>query len=397
MEYNINIEDSKLSPKADSIIIPVTKSRYDTDYERYRVDSLRKLSEFYTHKKLEIDDPVNFGLGTLASALGSFIIFIGSKSNQKGVKYFFISIGGASLLGGLMSMKSGVSKIETKVYTGKTRNDFIKTSYQETETGRNFLFKDKPASNLNFEIKSNNDFFYSIEKDKTDSNGYALVKVKDSKIKFHDGKFIIPGNYSNEIFGQIKPIARQNILKRIHDNSELRSLDEVIIKTIGESKDDMEVLNDSCEIPAYTEKLKEGGFTESLNGFIEDEINSKTKEASFSIKDKNSRRIIPNVMIDVKKSPTLNEILSPYFYEGKIFDFAAKKIKYLKDKHSEYADNKGNIFIKVYPASYLLELTHPEYHFRELPIDFSKKDNLKKEIYLDGLDKGTRKKENTKE
>jgi len=137
-----------------------------------------------------------------------------------------------------------------------------------------------------------------------------------------------------------------------------------IISISTEVKDNkLEIVNGSKNVSLEFYVLNQEGIDGAIKTFVDKNINSNIKEVKFSLRDMDSRRPITGARLELKSnSPKPEEVVSKYF-TGKL---AEKALKYITPYNIEEAGSYNDSMIKfqVYmPATYAIEIIHPDYNF----------------------------------
>lgn len=237
------------------------------------------------------------------------------------------------------------------------------------------------AQNIGVEILSSSIFESNR---KTDSFGlFRLLIRPEFQKNFDFNKENLKRKIrDSDVLESVKEPIKSQLLPLILDYIESKKY-TINVKTIEQSTEFKNITNDEKTFAILGFSVDENNIYLILKSFIDKKINSKIKETTVTVQDRNSHVEIPDVKLEMEiDAPDRRDLADDYF-TGKLLEWAISQIKtYETGKSSRYTDRQGTVMFNVYiPSKFKFETKHSKYHAFEKSTDF-KENNLTKTARL---------------
>lgn len=216
------------------------------------------------------------------------------------------------------------------------------------------------------------------------NKGTAKVKILEDILEFEFKKEdLIDQIKTWREIKEIKEPTRSKLLPLILNYIENKEY-QIHIETIDQSTELKEVTNDKKTISVSGYKLPTEKIYLVLEDFINQEINSKIKEARIRLIDESTHTPVKNATLEIEtKAPTKQELAKQYF-EDSLLEWSTSKIKdYITGQETMNYDDNGEAVLPVYTLNnYSTESTHSKYAFAKVNLDFNDPKKLKQTIEM---------------
>lgn len=236
-------------------------------------------------------------------------------------------------------------------------------------------------------VRINPEYMFKNPFTKTNQEGVADFLFDETKFPYNQAfskesleKKLESSTLVNDIKDKYRTDLINDILKRVEETQKT-----AIIRTDeGYTTEINYVRNDSktTEIKIY--EIPEEKIYLVLEDFINQEINSKIKEARIRLIDESTHTPIQDAKLDIEtEAPTKIEVAKQYF-EDDLLKWSVTKIKnYLTGQETIKYDSNGEAIFSVYILSaYKTESTHHKYAFAKFNFDFSDPKKLKQTVEM---------------
>jgi hypothetical protein len=370
-----------VSVEDDTFLIKVTESLYEQNV------AIKEITETKLYQDIIVEqrDVTGYGYHSLLP-VGGFIIgeIIENSGNQghisEDITLPLIGTGiGLAIAVCIPPITISTEKRENK---GITKRDFPSSWNKEEPEKMIKIYESIPAKNISFGFTGNSKNLKTNGKGEMELTDNPEGNIYATKERLRGGLYEYP------LIQNINPFIREEFIKRIAENSELKNYPVGLETREKSSNPDLEkIINDLkiVNVPVYS--IEDRIIFSEVVNFVKKNINTELKNLELIVKDDVTRIPINNYNLEFQTdAPNKKELVERYF-SGKLSDYA---IDYVED----YLINKGILTnlnfktnLKVYsPSNFIVELTHPSYNFLKGIIQINGETN--KTAYM--IDKGTK-------